>query len=101
MLFPPLLLNKDGRGLAQVADLSSHGVLLYARSGVFSQGETVSGWLQSSPIDEEELVVAVALNVRWISEDQERGWSRVGCEMYPMDERSMSTLQRLIEKAAP
>lgn len=101
MLFPPLLLNKDGRGLAQVADLSFHGLLLYARSGVFSQGETVLGWLQSSPIDDEEMVVAVGLNVRWISEDPERGWSRVGCELHPLDQRSTTTLQRMIEKAAP
>lgn len=101
MLFPPLLLNKDGKGLARVADLSPHGALLYARNGVFSHGETVAGWLQSALIDEDETVVAVTFNVRWIDEDRQRGWTRVGCEMHPLDERSLSGLQRLIEKAAP
>ncbi|MEM5310499.1 PilZ domain-containing protein [Paraburkholderia sp. JHI869] len=102
LLFAPLLLNKDGRALAQVADLSSRGALLHARSGLLFRGETVSGWLQSAPIDDEdEIVLAVALDVRWIAEDQERGWSRVGCEMHPLDRRSMARLQDLIAKAAP
>ncbi|WP_321945171.1 PilZ domain-containing protein [Paraburkholderia sp. J10-1] len=102
LLFAPLLLNKDGRALAQVADLSSRGALLYARNGLLFRGETVSGWLQSAPIDDEdEIVLAVALDVRWITEDQERGWSRVGCEMHPLDRRSMARLQDLIAKAAP
>ncbi|MEI7295754.1 PilZ domain-containing protein [Paraburkholderia tropica] len=102
MLFAPLLLNKDGRALAQVADLSSHGALLHARSGLFSRGETVSGWLQSSAVDgEDEIVVAVFLDVRWIAEDHERGWSRVGCEMHTLDARSMARLHCMIEKAAP
>jgi hypothetical protein len=102
MLFGPLLLNKDGRALAQVADLSSHGALLHARSGLFSRGETVSGWLQSTAIDsDDEIVVVVALEVRWIAEDHERGWSRVGCEMLPLDSRSKMRLRSLIAKAAP
>ncbi|WP_254340795.1 PilZ domain-containing protein [Paraburkholderia sp. CNPSo 3274] len=101
LLFAPLLLNKDGRALAQVADLSSRGALLHARSGLLFRGETVSGWLQSAPIDDDEIVLAVALDVRWIFEDQERGWSRVGCEMHPLDQRSMARLQDLIAKAAP
>lgn len=102
MLFAPLLLNKDGRALAQVADLSSHGALLHVRNGLLSRGETVSGWLQSPPIDDEdEIVLAVALDVRWVAEDRERGWSRVGCELHPMDPRSKARLQSLIAKAAP
>lgn len=102
MLFAPLLLNKDGKALAQVADLSSRGALLHARNGLLFRGETVSGWLQSAPIDDEdEIVLVVALDVRWISEDQERGWSRVGCEMHLLDQRSMVRLQDLIAKAAP
>jgi hypothetical protein len=101
MLFPPLLLNRDGKGIARVADLSPHGVLLYARSGVFSHGETMTGWLQSPMVDDDEIVLAVTLNVRWVSEDRERGWTRVGCELHAMDERSLDRLQRLIEKAAP
>ncbi|MBN3857126.1 MULTISPECIES: PilZ domain-containing protein [unclassified Paraburkholderia] len=102
MLFAPLLLNKDGRALAQVADLSSNGALLHARNGLFSRGETVSGWLQSSAIDDEdEIVVAVYLDVRWVSEDHERGWTRVGCEMHQLDPRSKARLHTLIEKAAP
>ncbi|QGZ58498.1 PilZ domain-containing protein [Paraburkholderia acidiphila] len=101
-MFAPLLLNKDGRALAQVADLSSRGALLHARNGLLFRGETVSGWLQSAPIDDEgEIVLAVALDVRWITEDQERGWSRVGCEVHPLDGRSMARLQDLIAKAAP
>jgi len=102
LLFAPLFLNKDGRALAQVADLSSHGALLHARKGLLFRGETLSGWLQSAPVDDEdEIVLAIALDVRWISEDQERGWSRVGCELHPMDQRSMARLQDLIAKAAP
>ncbi|HEV3428631.1 MAG TPA: PilZ domain-containing protein [Paraburkholderia sp.] len=102
MLFGPLLLNKDGRALAQVADLSSHGALLHARSGLFSCGETVSGWIQSSAVDkDDEIVVVVALEVRWITEDHEKGWSRVGCEMRPLDSRSKARLRSLIAKAAP
>ncbi|MGF6574960.1 PilZ domain-containing protein [Paraburkholderia fungorum] len=101
MLFPPLLLNKDGRGLARVADLSPHGALLYARSGVFSHGETVSGWLHSPPIDDDEIVLAVGVNVRWVSVDRERGWTRVGCELHRLDQRSLTGLWRLIEKASP
>jgi c-di-GMP-binding flagellar brake protein YcgR len=102
LLFAPLLLSRDGMALAQVADISSHGALLHARNGLFFQGEAVSGWLQSAPVDnEDEIVLAVTLNVRWISEDHERGWSRVGCELHPLDERSTDRLKRLIAKAPP
>ncbi|QGZ64692.1 PilZ domain-containing protein [Paraburkholderia acidisoli] len=102
LLFAPLLLNRDGRALAQVANLSSRGALLHARSGLLSRGETVWGWLQSPSIDDDdEIVVVVGLDVRWISEDPERGWSRVGCEIHPMDEQSTTRLQSLIDKAAP
>ncbi|WP_322045105.1 PilZ domain-containing protein [Paraburkholderia sp. J67] len=102
MLFAPLLLNKDGRALAQVADLSMHGALLHARRGLFARGETVSGWLQSSAVDsDDEIVLAVALDVRWIADDHERGWSCVGCEMHPLDSRSKARLRHLIAKAAP
>lgn len=102
LLFGPLLLNRDGRALAQVANLSSRGALLHVRNGLLSHGETVSGWLQSPQIDDEdEIVVAVALDVRWVSEDADRGWSCVGCELHTMDDRSMDRLQSLIAKAAP
>ncbi|WP_233836992.1 PilZ domain-containing protein [Paraburkholderia sp. ZP32-5] len=102
MLFAPTLLGKEGRALARVADLSMHGALLYARRGLFSKGETISGWLQSLPIDGgDEIFLAVGLSVRWISEDNEAGWSCIGCEMLPMDADSLGTLQHLIEVSAP
>ena len=100
LLFAPLHLNRDGRALAQVVDLSPHGALLHARNGLLFRGDTVSGWLLSAPVDD-EIVVAVTLDVRWIPEDHERGWSRVGCELHPVDQRSMARLQDLIAKAAP
>jgi hypothetical protein len=101
LLFAPLLLNRDGRALAQVVDLSPHGALLHARNGLLFRADAVSGWLLSAPVDDDEIVVAVTLDVRWTSEDHERGWSRVGCELHPMDQRSKVRLQDLIAKAAP
>jgi hypothetical protein len=41
------------------------------RNGLLFRGDTVSGWLLSAPVDDDEIVVAVALGVRWISEDHE------------------------------
>lgn len=102
MLFAPLLLGTEGRVLARVADLSLHGALLYARRGLFAQGEFITGWLQSPPIDGgDEIVLAVGLTVCWTSDDPQAGWSRIGCEMDPMDSRSLTTLARLITLLAP
>jgi len=102
LLFDPLLLDKEGRVLARVADLSLHGALLYARRGMFTAGETISGWLQSPPLDgEDEIFLAVGLTIRWIAEDHMAGWSRMGCSMDSMDEQSFVTLKHLIELTAP
>jgi hypothetical protein len=102
LLFDPLLLDKEGRVLARVADLSLHGALLFARRGMFTAGETIAGWLQSPPLDgADEIFLAVGLTVRWVAEDHMAGWSRMGCSMDPMDDQSFATLKRLIELTAP
>jgi hypothetical protein len=102
LLFDPLLLDKEGRVIARVADLSMSGALLYVRRGVFVVGETVEGWLQSPPQDGgDELFVAVKFIVRWISNNKMAGWSQMGCEMGELDSASAETLKRLIDVAAP
>jgi len=102
LLFDPLLLDKEGRVMARVADLSLHGALLFARRGMFTVGETIVGWLQSPPLDgEDEIFLAIGLTIRWISEDRLAGWSRMGCSMEPMDDQSFATLKHLIELTAP
>jgi hypothetical protein len=102
LLFAPLLLGMEGRVLARVVDLSLHGAQLYARRGLFTQGEVISGWLQSPPVGEEdEIFLAVGLTVRWTSEDHQAGWTCIGCELDPMDEQSNETLERLIMSLAP
>ena len=102
LLFDPLLLDKEGRVMARVADLSLHGALLFARRGMFTAGEAISGWLQSPPLDgEDEIFLAVGFTIRWVSEDHMAGWSRMGCAMDPMDDKSFETLKHLIELTAP
>jgi hypothetical protein len=102
LLFAPLLLGSEGRVLARIADLSLHGALLYARRGLFAQGEYISGWLQSPPSDgEDEFFLAVGLTVCSTSENLPAGWTRIGCKMDPMDSRSLITLSRLIALTAP
>ncbi|WP_366487270.1 PilZ domain-containing protein [Paraburkholderia fungorum] len=101
MLFPPTFLNRDGRGLAQVANLSSHGALLCARSALFLPGDTIAGWLQSLGIDGDEKFLVVVLNVRWARYDRKMGWDRLGCALQLTDEHSLPALRHLIENAGP
>ena len=102
LLFDPLLLDKEGRVIARVADLSMHGAMLYTRRGAYLEGATISGWLQSPPQNgEDEFYLAVNYQVRWVSNENEAGWSQVGCEMKPLDEISSRRLDLLIKLTAP
>lgn len=102
LLFDPLLLDKEGRVIARVAELSMHGAMLYTRRSAFAQGATITGWLQSPPLNgEDEFYLAVTYEVRWISNENEAGWSQVGCQMKPLDEISARRLDLLIKLTAP
>lgn len=102
LLFDPLLLDKEGRVIARVADLSMHGALLYTRRGAYPEGATIAGWLQSPPLDgEDEFYVAVTYQVRWVSDENEAGWSQVGCQLKTVDEISARKLELLIKLTAP
>lgn len=102
LLFDPLLLDKEGKLIARVADLSMSGALLYTRRGAYGAGQTVAGWLQSPPQDDgEEFFLAATFIVKWVSEDDLGGWSRLGCELKPLDEASAGKLRQLIALSAP
>ena len=102
LLFDPLLLDKDGRVIARVVDLSTNGAMLYTRRGAYTQGATVSGWLQAPPVDgADEFFLAVTYQVRWVFDENESGWSQMGCQMKPLDEASAKKLEHLISLTAP
>jgi hypothetical protein len=102
LLFDPLLLDKDGRVIARVVDLSTAGAMLYTRRGAYSQGAIIKGWLQAPPVDgEDEFFLAVTYQVRWVSDENESGWSQMGCLMKPLDDATAERLDHLISLTAP
>ena len=102
LLFDPLLLDKEGRVVARVVDLSLHGALLYTRRGAFAEGDVLSGWLQSPPLNsDDEFYLAVNYDVRWVSDENEAGWSQIGCQARPMDEITARRLDLLIKLTSP
>jgi hypothetical protein len=102
LLFTPTLLDKEGRSVARVANLSSQGALLYVRSGSYDVGQPVEGWVQSPPRDGgEEVYLAVRLDPRWVQDDPDTGMSKIGCELRELDDDTSKILNLMIDLTAP
>ena len=98
LMIDPLLLDKDGRVMARVADISTEGALLYAKGLPFAVGEQISGWLDAPALgDMDEEFVAVWMKVVW-AQTETRNWFRCGCVFEPSDAKERRRLERLIQE---
>lgn len=96
LMLDPLLLDKEGRVIARVADLSVDGAMLYARGEPFAVGSKISGWLDAPALgDLDEEFVAVWMTVAWRVAEP-RGWFKCGCFFDAENPDSRSRIERLI-----
>lgn len=96
LMLDPLLLDKEGRVLARVADLSPEGAMLYARGEPFAVGSKISGWLDAPAFgDLDKDFVAVRMTVAWrVAEPL--GWFKLGCSFDGHATDARRRIERLI-----
>lgn len=98
LMLDPLLLDKDGRVIARVGDISIDGVQLFSKGEPFAKGERISGWLDAPALGAfDEEFVAVWLTVAWCVVEGPPGWFKAGCQFDKVDQAEGARLQNLIE----
>ena len=80
LMLDPLLLDKDGRALARIADISLDGALICSKGKPFPVGSRIIGWLNAPALgDFNEEFVAIWLTVSWCEQEGPEGWFKAGC----------------------
>lgn len=96
-MLDPLLLDKDGKVIARIADISLDGALLYSRGTPFPVGTELSGWLDAPALGAfDEEFVAVWLTVAWTRKEVDNGWFKAGCSFEDVEDAEKNRLTSLI-----
>lgn len=97
LMLDPLLLDKDGKVIARVADISLDGALLYSRGTPFPVGTELAGWLDAPALGAfDEEFVAVWLTVAWTRKEGDNGWFKSGCSFEDVEDAEKKRLGSLI-----
>ena len=98
LMLDPLLLDKDGRVLARIADISIDGALLCSKGEPFAVGTRLSGWLDAPALGAfKEEFVAIWLTVAWSKPEGPAGWFKAGCVFEHGDNAEAMRLASLID----
>lgn len=99
LMLDPLLLDKEGRVIARIADISVDGVSMYSKGVPFAKGTRLSGWLDAPSLGNfDEEFVAVWLTVAWSRPEGPEGWFKAGCVFEIADQVERMRLERLISE---
>lgn len=93
----PLLLDKEGRVIGRVEDISMSGIALLGRGDPPKQGDEMEGWIDAPRLgDEPDAFVAVEGRCAW-AKAEPGGWYRAGWSLESLGAVEQARLKALIE----
>jgi hypothetical protein len=97
LLMDPLLHDRDGLLIGRVGDISTDGILLYAKGVAPKFGDRIAGRLDAPALGRfEREFLNVNLRVAWTHTEVNSPWYRAGCTFIHADANEQANLSKII-----